>query len=376
MSYFLTIEKTIESLLEKGVKKGVFSGAAVGLYKNHKGKGNKKIICCGKTKNEKGGREIKANTLFDLASLTKPLCTLLGMLNLMEMNIISWDDDINALLGTKKAEFSKKIKIEHLLSHSSGLRSYAPFYKNFKPILNKANKRKLINTVLKEKPEYPPGEKCIYSDLGYMLLGEIIEKASGKRLDEYFASAISRPLSLEKQLMFRPLDATKQSETGNIAATQNCPWRKRLLQGEVDDEHCWLMNGVAGHAGLFGSVKGVLDINVHILNQLQGRKQVFTFGPLLQRALTRRYAGQSWRLGFDTPTQPGSSAGEYISAQSVGHLGFTGTSFWIDPDKDMVVAVLTNRVYPTRENNRIKEFRRQLHDTIFRFVREKENSSV
>ena len=172
--------------------------------------------------------------------------------------------------------------------------------------------------------------------------------------------------------MFRPVDKYETREKKEILATQYCPWRQRLLQGEVDDEHCWLMNGVAGHAGLFGSIQGVLDMSAHILNQWQGRGEHPSYSStLLQTALVRQHSDQTWCLGFDTPSQPGSSGGKYIFEKSVGHLGFTGTSFWLDPVKDMAVVLLTNRVHPKRDNEKIKQFRPLLYDTVYQTMQGK-----
>jgi len=365
-SCFSELDKVLIPLLKKGVENGVFSGAAVGVYKNSKGSAEKKIICHGKTKNGPEGKSVKNNTLFDLASLTKPLCTVLGILHLIETNKISWNTKIESLFGTKTAVFLKNIQITHLLSHSSGLKAYKPFYLAFPAIRDPKNKQKLLNSIFKEKPVFAAGEKCVYSDLGYILLGEIIEKVSGKQLNHFFDLIITRPLGLNKQIMFIPVDKYETRENTEILATQYCPWRQRLLQGEVDDEHCWLMNGVAGHAGLFGNIQGVLDMSAHILNQWQGRGEHPSYSStLLQTALVRQHNDQTWCLGFDTPSQPGSSGGKYISEKSVGHLGFTGTSFWIDPENDMVVVLLTNRVHPKRENEKIKQFRPLLYDTVY-----------
>jgi CubicO group peptidase (beta-lactamase class C family) len=130
------------------------------------------------------------------------------------------------------------------------------------------------------------------------------------------------------------------------------------------------MNGVSGHAGLFGTVQGVLEMVVHILNRWRGREEHPLYSnTLLQKALTRQYNDQTWCLGFDTPSPTESSGGSYLSKESVGHLGFTGTSFWIDPEKDMVIVLLTNRVYPSRDNEKIKQFRPLLHDTVFRAMK-------
>lgn len=364
---FSGLDNCLKPLLKKGVERGVFSGAAVGLYKHSQKGGEKRIVCYGKTKKYPEATFIKENTLFDLASLTKPLCTVLLILHLIENKKLSWETNVNPFFGTKKAFFLKEIQIAHLLSHSSGLAAYVPFYQYFQPLQKKDNKKKLLALISKEKLFYETGKKCLYSDIGYILLGNIIEKVSGKKLDVIFRDKIVSPIKLEKQLMFRPVDIFATHHSKNIAATQYCPWRQRLLQGEVDDEHCWLMNGVAGHAGLFGTIQGVLDLTVHLLHQWQGRSEHPEYSKvLLQKALTRPYHDQTWCMGFDTPAQHNSSAGNRISKESVGHLGFTGTSFWIDPVKDMVFVLLTNRVHPTRKNDKIKTFRPLLHNTIIR----------
>jgi len=365
-SYFSRLDKALIPLLKNGVDNGVFSGAAVGLYINSKGESEKKIICHGKTKNGLEGKPIKGSTFFDLASLTKPLCTVLGILHLLEINKISWETTLGALFGTKTAAFLKNIQITHLLSHSSGLEAYRPFYVDFQAIQASENKERLLLSLFNERPAFMAEKKCVYSDLGYILLGEIIERVSGEKLNNFFELIITQPFGLEKEVIFRPVDVNLTRDNKEVAATQHCPWRQRLLQGEVDDEHCWLMNGVAGHAGLFGTIQGVLEMCAHILNQWQGREEHPAYSnTLLQTALTKQYSDQTWCKGFDTPSQPGSSAGEYISGKSVGHLGFTGTSFWIDPERDMVIVLLTNRIHPTRNNEKIKKFRPLLHNTVY-----------
>jgi CubicO group peptidase (beta-lactamase class C family) len=131
------------------------------------------------------------------------------------------------------------------------------------------------------------------------------------------------------------------------------------------------MGEVAGHAGLFGTVKGVLSITEHILGQWQGiKKHPNIENNDLKKALERKYAERTWTCGFDTPSKKGSTSGSYFSPESVGHLGYTGTSFWIDPIEDIVVVLLTNRVHPTRENKKIREFRPLFHDTVMERVGE------
>jgi CubicO group peptidase (beta-lactamase class C family) len=205
----------------------------------------------------------------------------------------------------------------------------------------------------------------VYSDLGYIILGYLIEKIEEKNLATIFKQKICDPLQLTEKLFFLSICPYLSVKKEKIAATEDCPWRKKLIQGEVHDEHCWLMGGVAGHAGLFGTAESVLVLCETLLDCWQGTKHhpAFTNG-VLRHAFEWKKETSNWALGFDRPTPGKSSCGHFISAQSVGHLGFTGTSFWIDPQHNVVVVLLTNRVHPSRENMKIREFRPLFHNTL------------
>jgi len=358
------LENIIEPLLKNGVNNGVFSGVALGVYQYRKGREQKLIVNQGKTRGDEPGESLNKDTFFDLASLTKPFCTTLSILCLLEKKEIDWKTRIFDILPSPIHLEYKQISIDQLLTHSAGLIAYKQEYQSFAPVSKNGNKEKLIQLFQREKLAYPPGTSCLYSDIGFILLGEMIEKVSGKTLDEFFHREVATPLLVQESVQFRPLNRTEQRKI-NIAATELCPWRQKILQGEVHDEHAWLMNGVAGHAGLFGTISGVMALTEHLLHQWKGRTTHQGFSnKLLQLALTKKYANHSWCRGFDTPATHGSSAGIYFSATSVGHLGYTGTSFWIDPEQDLVVVLLSNRVHPSRKNEQIKQFRPLLHNTV------------
>lgn len=362
---FDQLEKHLARLFSKAIEKDVFSGAAAALFFNEKEVEKRLITAYGRTRKDEKGARITADTVFDLASLTKPLCTVLCIISLIEDQKLTFGSELNSLITNKIKPNLKKITIEQLLSHSSGLIDYKPFYADYKPEFSKKAKKQLIKEIMGEPLAYKGGEKCVYSDLGFILLGEIVEQVTGKKLDKYFTETIIKPLLLEKNLFFRPLSISKQKAEKNIAATEICPWRKRLLQGEVHDEHSWIMGGVAGHAGLFGTAGGVLTLAEHILKQWQGKSRHPAYSyELLQYALNRQFPGETWCMGFDRPSTETSSAGQYMAKNSVGHLGYTGTSFWIDPAKELIVVLLTNRVHPTRKNEQIKEFRPLFHNTV------------
>jgi CubicO group peptidase (beta-lactamase class C family) len=185
-----------------------------------------------------------------------------------------------------------------------------------------------------------------------------------QRLDRVAAEKIYRPLGLGDDLFFLPLCEARPDR--RYAAMEDCPWRGKILVGEVHDDNAHALGGVAGHAGLFGTVQGVLALTTHLLEVWQARARPVGFhaAELRHFLTTRPVADSTWVLGFDTPSATGSSAGHHFSSASVGHLGFTGTSFWIDPVKELVVVLLTNRVHPVRHDERIKTFRPRFHDEV------------
>jgi CubicO group peptidase (beta-lactamase class C family) len=297
--------------------------------------------------------------------LTKPLCTTLSILSLIEKKELDWGYCIKDLINVKTSSVLKNISVGQLLSHSSGLIDYRPFFKGFEPVPSKRTKKKIIEAVFNEPLAHTPGKKCMYSDLGYILLGEIIEKVSGKSIDKYFKKEIIRPLQLEESIFFKSLWGSREKKITDIAATERCSWRKKLLQGEVHDEHSWLMGGIAGHAGLFGTAGGVLTLLENILHLWQGREEHPAYSSmLLQKAIGWKKENETWAMGFDRPSTSSSSAGKYFSPSSIGHLGYTGTSFWIDPEKELIIVLLTNRIHPTRKNEKIKQFRPVFHNTV------------
>lgn len=350
---------------EKGLADGVYSGvsAAVSVVKEkvrYQG-----WFSGGVTRGDQSGLPVERSTLFDLASLTKPLCTTLCTLALIHSGKIHWKDNISSLGNFKIPKNKTSISIENLLYHASGLPAYQPYFLEFEPQPSRANIFPLLDKILIEPLLYSSGTRCVYSDLGFILLGALIEQIATVSLDSFYQKNIIEPLHLAENILFLPLKEGVRGEKKAIAATENCPWRQKVLQGEVHDEHCWLMGGVAGHAGLFGTATGVLHLCERLLDCWQERVDHPAFSnELLRYALNWKKGGESWHLGFDSPSPGQSSSGQYFSSQSAGHLGFTGTSFWMDPTRNIVVVLLTNRVHPSRENVKIKTFRPFFHDYV------------
>ena len=307
------------------------------------------------------GRKMTQKTVFDLASLTKPLATVLAVMELIRQSRLTLKEYLGSILPSFKNIDKGKIRIENLLYHNSGLPDYRPYYKLAKKIEHGQRKDTLRELLVKEPLIHPPGHQVVYSDLGFMVLCWVIEEVAGIRLDRFVTENIYRPLGL-KSLFFLPVD--KMPPDAEFAATERCPWRGILLEGVVHDDNAYSAGGIEGHAGLFGTAGDVFNLLSELMTVYRGSvsKGVFDID------LTRRFLSlnkQTGRaLGFDTPTSKGSSCGRYFSKRTVGHLGFTGTSFWMDLDRAIVVILLTNRIHPSRDNNRIKAFRPKLHDAV------------
>lgn len=361
----IQLNKRLATVAAQGVADGVFCGISAGISVGHKKGRIRTLFHGGKTRFDPLGKGIKQTTLFDLASLTKPLCTVLCTLHLIDRGQLSWDEP----LGIQFPRDKQKIEIRHLLQHCSGLPAYRPYYQQFSATQSSENTAEILSLIAKEPLEYTTGSTSLYSDLGFILLGDLIEQRSKMPLHQLFSEQISEPLGLENQLLFLPIRAQNISLRINAAATEHCNWRRSILQGEVHDEHCWLMGGVAGHAGLFGTVDAVMVLCELLLDVWKKKATHPAFrSELLWHAFQQKHPQSGWCLGFDTPTPGGSSSGKFFSPTSVGHLGFSGTSFWIDLEKEVVVVLLTNRIHPSRDNVKIRSYRPYFHDQLMEII--------
>ena len=289
---------------------------------------------------------------------------------LVQAKELRLDDYVARFFPNFGAHGKHVITLRQLLSHSSGLAAWRHYYKG---IDNLRDARAYVYTqLLNEHLESPPGRKAVYSDLGFMLLGAVVEKVSGLNLDQYCQENIFRPLALHDtgfiNLENRRWRGAKLQEE-QFAPTECCPWRKRVLCAEVHDDNAYAMGGVAGHAGLFSTVDDLHRLVSCLIACYQGAC-AFLSATLLREFWMRdgRVADSTWALGWDTPSARNSSAGTFFSPLSVGHLGFTGTSVWIDLEKNVHVIVLSNRVHPSRENEKIKAFRPALHNAVMQAV--------
>ncbi len=229
-----------------------------------------------------------------------------------------------------------------------------------------------MQSLIKEPMIYPTGKKVLYSDLGFMILCRVVENLTGMRLDHLVDETVYRPLGMT-DLFFLSTDPSngnlvEHKERFEFAATEQCPWRNRVLEGAVHDDNAYVVGGIDGHAGLFGTAGGVHALLTELLAAYHGYSGNDIFqSDHVQFFLKERY-GSERALGFDKPSMPDSSSGKYFSKNTVGHLGFTGTSFWMDLDRKIIVILLTNRVHPTRENEKIKDFRPKIHDAVMNCI--------
>jgi serine-type D-Ala-D-Ala carboxypeptidase len=331
----------------------------------------------GRVSHEEGSAPVDATSWFDLASLTKPLVTATLAMVAVAQGRLTLDEPLSAVLpGTRMPAAKQNISVRHLLSHCSGLPAYQPYYRRLMTTARFLQAGALLSWILQEPLRAQPGTKCAYSDLGFMLLGEILVRRLGMSLNRAASAYVFEPLEIDT-LGYRPLqitaDPSRQPAHGcdrkdmAFVKTQFCPWRKRLLDGEVDDENAYSLGGVAAHAGLFGTACGIHTLLEFLWKGHRGSLASTSWASAMVPVFWKRQeavAESTWALGFDTPSPAHSSCGDYFSTHSVGHLGFTGTSFWLDLDREILVILLTNRVHPTRDNPGIKTFRPVIHNLV------------
>jgi CubicO group peptidase (beta-lactamase class C family) len=302
-------------------------------------------------------RPVDAATVYDMASLTKVVGLTTAIMLLVDQGKLALDAPVQRYVPGFTGPGKNQVTLRHLLTHSSGLPAWRPLY-------TEATTRGTALTLTDTTPLMAgPGRATTYSDLGAIVLTQAVEAVTGERLDRFLDRAVFGPLSMTATRFLPPLDwrdriaPTERSQDGT------------MIRGTVHDENAWKLGGVSGHAGLFSTAGDLARFATWLLQQWRGTTEEDGAGPTspvlphlppsLVRDFTRRQnvvAGSSRALGWDTPSE-GSSAGTRLSATAFGHTGFTGTSIWLDPEQDLFVILLTNRVHPTRENSRILRVR-------------------
>lgn len=297
------------------------------------------------------------SSVFDIASLTKPIVTATLALHAVDKGVLRLEDTVNKFY--EGIDDLKKITILNLLNHSSGFPAWQPFYRTVPNdhIGTKKGYDDVILFALNESLEYETGTKSIYSDIGFMILGDVLQIVLKKSLNELADELIFKPIGAESSF-FRPVDKNvpfkKDISKLDIVPTEDCPWRKKVIKGFVHDQNCYAMGGVAGHAGLFSTTA---DIHLFI----KGIMENFDEKKFFEMSAT---SPGTHLLGWDRPSEFASQSGTKFSKHTIGHLGFTGCSMWIDLEKKCWIILLSNRIHPTAMNQKIKSFRPSLHDTI------------
>ncbi len=320
--------------------------------------------------------EAGLSSIFDIASVTKPLVASLFYL-LVQQGSLSPDGKVSGILPTRSTDPGfPEITFRHLLSHTSGLPAYRRFYRELRETEEKEGRRmwgtaeghdRIVASVMALPLEFPPGSACLYSDPGFLLLGRVIEAASFTSLDRLLRRELAAPLGMH-DTCYLPLVSLSECETGRLMSTGHSEERSREKAGEVDDENAAAAGGVAGHAGVFSTAYDLFLFAREILRARRGEGRVLTRQSA--REMTERVAtppGCSRTPGWDTPTpgeEGGSQAGRHFPADSIGHLGFTGCSLWIDLSREITMAFLTNRVYYGADNRKLKALRPSIHDAV------------
>lgn len=374
----------LQRLLQDGVARGVFPSSTAAVF--HRGA----LVA------EAAAGTATPDTIFDLASLTKALATTPAIARLIELGLCDLDDEASRWWPGFGENGKDSITLGQLLAHTSGLAPFRPYFLAVREApataaLFEASRptgraltdlfARSVRTMLKqleqEPLEAPPGARASYCDTGFIALGHLIERIAREPLDAFTLREVFEPLRLPS-LGYRPIgmetDPKDIAPTGVVRPREPAPGQEGTIPpvgpthdrtprpGEVDDDNAYALGGVAGHAGLFGTARDVAAFGQAILEELDGACRIAA--PALWEIFVARHA-DTRALGFDTPSAIGSSAGDAIArSRAFGHLGFTGTSLWVDRDRALAIALLSNRTHPGRGNDAIRAFRPAFHDQV------------
>jgi len=338
-------------VLQKAIAERAFPGCAFGLLA-----GGEVLLAdaLGRFTYEDNAPQVAPETLFDVASVTKVVSTTAAAMLLYQRGLLDLDMPVGELLpgfvvGRDMGQHARRVTIRHLLAHSSGLPGYVPmFHTATTPFA-------LLRDCLKLPIEAEPGTRVEYSDPGFILLGKALEVILGEPLAARVGREVFQPLGMLASRYCPPphlraaIPPTEEDEL----------FRQRRIQGEVQDEHAYLLKGAGGHAGLFSNVPDLLRFSVEILTP----GGLFNADTVELFAMRQAPEGSSRALGWDTPSGE-SSSGHYFSSNSIGHLGYSGCSLWIDREAELAAVLLTNRTWPDRESQQIRAVRPAFHDAI------------
>jgi CubicO group peptidase (beta-lactamase class C family) len=350
----------VVAYLRSEVDSGAFPGAVVAVGRH----GELALLAAVGHYGQDDPRPVEPGTIYDLASVTKVVGLTTACLILVSEGRLDLDAPVRRYVPAFRGGARDGVTIRHLLTHAAGLPAWAPL---FREATSRRGVFAIVDTTTLLRA---PGDTFVYSDLGAILLTQVVERITGERIDRYLAERVFAPLGMATTRYLPPA-----SWRPFIAPTEHdTVFRHRVLRGEVHDENAGRMDGVSGHAGLFATAPDLVRYAWWMLSQVRSTCSVLCVRSDVIRAfVTRQHLppGSTRALGWDTPSDSGySSAGQLLSRRSFGHTGFTGTSLWMDPERDLFVILLTNRVHPTRANARIGRVRARVADLVAEAVRE------
>jgi CubicO group peptidase (beta-lactamase class C family) len=369
----------VKNLLAEGAREGVYPGAV--LYVGRHGKliyrgavGSKSL----KTEKNPDGGPMTVDTVFDVASLTAGVITTTILMRLVEQGRLRLEDRVSRYIQAFGVLGKSPITVAHLLTHTSGLISWHPYFEELLRenegarmgiITSRSAREWVLNAIVRSSLKGEVGGKHVYSDTGLMLLGFLIEAVAGLPLLKAAYQYVIQPMRL-KSTSFIDLSRIKRGGlhpvTDMLAPTEECPWRQRMLWGEVHDDNAWAMGGIAGHSGLFSSGSDLHQFAKEMVNALDGRSHLLKRSTLDLFLTGHPVSGSvpTIKLGWDSPTKENGMTESGLSSQAFGYNGFTGCSLWIDPSTGCDIILMTNRIHPSRSNKKILSFRPQLYRAV------------
>lgn len=387
----------LSSLVTQAVQEGVAPAVQIQVFVGHE---SSHSLYAGSLS---ANRPVNSETVFDVASVTKVISTTACVYHLVSRDLLGFDDRVCEYLPGFESNGKEQTTVRELLGHRSGLPAWAPLfdlvvndplgkrlYPEFRtqsspPAESYRRAREMVLSAVCQSPLlHPPGTR-IYSDFGFIALGAMIEQITGESLHDFAAKTVFGPLGMHSS-SFRPLSGSAPhahiAPTGSTRPREPAPGQEHLYQvhsqetkiraGTVDDDNAYALGGVAGHAGVFSTARDVAWFGIQMIEELRGARRLGEPAILLEMIQADQPTCLPGRgLGFDHPSGPKSSTGERLRNSGplpvFGHLGFTGCSIWVDPNRDLSVSILSNRVFPTRKNQSgIKAFRPSFHNALIR----------
>ena len=348
----------IDGIMQEAINDSVFPGGVVGVMRNGVLAWQQAYGYHDYTKT----KPVRADHVFDMASITKIMATTTAIMKLVDENKLSLDDPVYRYIPEFDTDDKREITIKHFMLHTSGLPAFRIYVDSIR------TRQEIIDAVRNEPLINKPGEEYVYSDLGFILLAEIIEKVSGKRIDEFMRDEFFNPMDMNSTT-FNPLQK-------GVAFTERIPpteidtvYDRGLVHKKVHDERAYYMDGISGHAGLFSSVQDMSRYFFMLLNDGVYAGRSYLKPETIDLFTTKQSPLNQRGLGFDRKSEGFSTAGTMTSEQSYGHTGFTGTSFWVDPNENIAIIVLTNRTFPNRSyGQRISRIRAAVADAVMKSI--------